>query len=86
MNHQQNRLLLRLIVCVYVLYLAWDALRLQMEGGSAMPDALAYGACAVLVLGALLLGGHTLIQYRNVRRGGHKEKADPRDSEADTKD
>ena len=52
MDHS-GRMVLRLVVCGYVCYLAWSLISDQLAGKSTMNDALAYFFGAVLALGGL---------------------------------
>ena len=70
--NQQGRMLLRIVVGLYLLYLAYKLITAQMAGGTDMSDLVAYGAGAVLGLGGLGFCDYAVMSYFRAKK---KEEA-----------
>lgn len=69
---EQTRMILRLAVGLYLVYLAWQLVTGQLAGGSGMNDLLAYGAGAALGLAGLGFCAFALVSYRKERRAARE--------------
>lgn len=74
---RSGRMVLRLVVCGYVCYLAWSLISDQLAGKSTMNDALAYFFGALLALGSLGFGIYTIVEYWKSRPKNDSEDDPP---------
>lgn len=72
--NKDTRIMLRLLVCGYLVYLGWDICKTQMSGGSAMSDLTAYCAGGALALAGAAFAVYTLMQYRKGRKSAANDR------------
>ncbi|MGN0991752.1 MAG: hypothetical protein ACI4O4_09875 [Candidatus Ventricola sp.] len=72
--NKDTRIMLRLLVCGYLVYLGWDICKTQMSGGSAMSDLTAYCAGGALALAGAAFAAYTLMQYRKGRKSAANDR------------
>ena len=65
---EQTRLVFRLAVGLYLIYLAYQLISAQLGGGTDMPDLVAYGGGGILGLAGLAFCGFSLARYFKQRR------------------
>lgn len=79
---RHGRLILRLAVGLYLIYLAYQLFRGQMAGSSDMSGWLAYGAAGVLAVGGAAFCDFALVRYFKERKRD-EEKGAERDDDQD---
>ena len=72
--NKETQLTLRLLVCGYLVYLAWDICKAEMSGSSAVPPLAAYAAAAVMGLSGAGFAVYHLIQYRRSRKAAAQDR------------
>ena len=72
--NKETQLTLRLLVCGYLVYLAWDICKAEMSGSSAVPPLAAYAAAAVMALSGIGIGAYHLIHYLRSRKSAPKDR------------
>ncbi len=78
---EQTRLVFRLAVGLYLIYLAYQVISAQLGGGTDMPGLVAYGGGGVLGLAGLAFCGYSFVRYRRQCRANREEDARPADGE-----
>lgn len=74
---EQTRLVFRLAVGLYLIYLAYQLISAQLGGGTDMPDLVAYGGGGILGLAGAAFCGFSLVRYVKHCRASREKKADP---------
>ena len=72
--NKDTQLTLRLLICGYLIYLAYHIFQIGMSGDSAVPALAAYAAAAVMALSGAGIGAYHLIQYRRSKKSVEKER------------
>ena len=72
--NKDTQLTLRLLICGYLIYLAYNIFQIGMRGDSAVPALAAYAAAAVMAMSGAGIGAHHLIQYRRSKKSVEKER------------
>ena len=75
---EQTRLVFRLAVGLYLIYLAYQLISAQLGGGTDMPDLVAYGGGGVLGLGGAAFCLFSLVRYFRQRRATQEKDREPR--------
>ena len=65
---EQTRLVFRLAVGLYLIYLAYKLISAQLGGGTDMPDLVAYGGGGILGLAGAAFCCFSLVRYFRQRR------------------
>ena len=71
--NKETQITLRLLVCGYLVYLAYSICKTQLSGGSSVPDVFAYGAAAVMALSGIGFAVHHLRQYFRDRKSAAQD-------------
>lgn len=66
--NKDTQITLRLLVCGYLIYLAYSICKTQMSGTSSVPDGFAYGAAAVMALSGIGFAVHHVRRYFRDRK------------------
>lgn len=74
---EQTRLVFRLAVGLYLIYMAYKLISTQLGGGSDMPDWAAYAGGGILGLAGIAFCGYSLFRYFKQCRANRKKKPDP---------
>ena len=75
---EQTRLVFRLAVGLYLIYLAYQLFSAQLAGGTDMPDWVAYGGGGILGLGGGAFCAFSLVRYFRQRRADQDKEQAPR--------
>ena len=75
---EQTRLVFRLAVGLYLIYLAYKLVAAQLGGGSDMPDWAAYAGGGILGLGGGAFCAFSLVRYFRQRRADRDKEQAPR--------
>lgn len=71
--NKETQITLRLLVCGYLVYLAYSICRTQLSGSSGVPDVFAYGAAAVMALSGIGFSVYHLRQYFRDRKSAAQD-------------
>ena len=72
--NKETQITLRLLVCGYLVYLAYSICKTQLSGSSGVPDVFAYAAAAVMALSGAGIGAYHLIQYRKSKKSADQDR------------
>ena len=72
--NKDTQLTLRLLICGYLIYLAYHIFQIGMRGDSAVPALAAYAAAAVMALSGAGIGAYHLIQYRKSKKSADQDR------------
>ena len=74
---EQTRLVFRLAVGLYLIYMAYKLIATQLGGGSDMPDWAAYAGGGILGLAGAAFCVYSLFRYFKQCRANREKKPDP---------
>ena len=78
---EQTRLVFRLAVGLYLIYLAYQIISAQLGGGTDMPDRVAYGGGGLLGVAGIAFCGYSLVRYFKHCRANRRQSPPPKDWE-----
>lgn len=79
--NEEGRLILRLVVGLYLVYLAYMLISAQMAGDTGMGDGIAYVVGGILGLGGLGFCDWALMRYFKERKARQEKKDVPPEEE-----
>ena len=78
---EQTRLVFRLAVGLYLIYLAYQIITAQLSGGTDMPDLVAYGGGGILGLAGIAFCDFAVMRYFKHRKANRDSRSCPEDED-----